>query len=63
MKKKWDLEELIKYFTIMPNKMYLVGNKTSETRLDFIVLLEYFQIKAKSPNSKHEIKTSFGIHS
>lgn len=55
MKRNWDLEELIEHFTIMPNEMATIGNKFSETKLGFIVLLKFFQVEAKFPNSKHEI--------
>lgn len=55
MKRNWDLEELIEHFTIMPNEMATIGNKFGETKLGFIVLLKFFQVEAKFPNSKHEI--------
>lgn len=55
MKRNWEIEELIEHFTIMPNEMSLVGNKTGETRLGFAVLLKVFQLEAKFPNSKSEI--------
>ena len=55
MKRNWELDELIEYFTIMPNEMSLVGNKTGETRLGFAVLLKFFQMEARFPNSKNEI--------
>ena len=55
MKRNWELEELIEHFTIMPNEMALIGNKTGETRLGFAVLLKFFQLEAKFPNSMNEI--------
>ena len=55
MKRNWEIEELIEHFTIMPNEMSLVGNKTGKTRLGFAVLLKFFQLEAKFPNSKTEI--------
>jgi Transposase and inactivated derivatives, TnpA family len=55
MKRNWELEELIENFTIMPNEMALLGNKTGETRLGFMVLLKFFQLEARFPNSKNEV--------
>jgi len=55
MKKNWELDDLIEHFTIMQNEMSLVGNKTGETRLGFVVLLKFFQMEARFPNSKNEI--------
>ena len=55
MKRNWDLEELIEHFTIMPNEMSTIGNKTGETRLGFAVILKFFQFEAKFPNSKNEV--------
>jgi hypothetical protein len=55
MKKIWELEELIEQFTIMPNELSHMGNKTGVTRLGFAVLLKFFQLEARFPNSKNEI--------
>src|ERR1035438_5815755 len=55
MKRNWELDELIEHFTIMPNEMSLVGNKTGETRLGFAVLLKFFQLEAKFPDSISEV--------
>lgn len=55
MKRIWELEELIEHFTVMPNEMALISNKTGETRLGFMVLLKFFQMEARFPNSKNEI--------
>lgn len=63
MKRNWELDELIEHFTIMPNEMSLVGNKTGETRLGFAVLLKFFQHEAKFPNSMNEVpRWSSGVH-
>ena len=55
MKKSWELEELIEHFTIMPNEMALLGNKSGETRLGFMVLLKFFQQETRFPNLKSEV--------
>ncbi|MDF2883726.1 MAG: transposase [Clostridiaceae bacterium] len=55
MRRNWELDDLIDHFTIMPNEMFLIGNKTGETKLGFTVLLKFFQYEARFPNSKKEI--------
>lgn len=55
MKKNWELEDLIEHFTLLPQEMRLVGNKTGETRLGFAVLLKFFQYKARFPYAKNEV--------
>jgi len=55
MKRNWDVEELIEHFTLLPNEMKLVGNKTGETRIGFAVLLKVFQYQARFPSGKNEI--------
>jgi hypothetical protein len=36
MKRIWELDELIEHFTILPNEMSLVENKTGETKIGFL---------------------------
>lgn len=55
MKRHWELDELIDHFTLMPNELALLGNKTGETRLGFAVLFKFFQYEAKFPSRKNEI--------
>ncbi len=55
MKKKWDLEELIEQFTILPFEMNLLSNKTPENRLAFVILFKIFQYQGKFPQSFLEI--------
>jgi hypothetical protein len=43
MKRTWDIEELIEYFTLVPPELELLGNKTGATRLNFALLLKCFQ--------------------
>ena len=45
MKKNWDLEELIEYFTFMPNELDLLKDKTKETQLGFQYYLNFFNMK------------------
>lgn len=55
MKRNWELDELIEHFTLMPQEMRLVGNKTGETRLGFSVMLKYFQHEGRFPNHRNEV--------
>lgn len=55
MKRHWELDELIDYFTIMPNEFEQLGKKTSVTRLDFTVMFKFFQYEWRFPNYKNEI--------
>jgi hypothetical protein len=54
LKRNWDVEELIEHFTLLPEEMQLVGNKSGETRIGFAVLLKVFQYQARFP-AKNEI--------
>ena len=55
MKKNWDLEELIEYFTFMPNELDLLKDKIEETQLGFAILFKFFQYEARFPNHKKEV--------
>ncbi|WNF36606.1 Tn3 family transposase [Bacillaceae bacterium IKA-2] len=55
MKRNWELDELIEHFTILPNEMRLIENKTGETRIGFAVLLKFFQNEARFPIQKYEV--------
>lgn len=55
MKRNWELDELIEHFTLTPQEMWLIGNKTDETRLGFVVMLKYFQHEGQFPNQRNQI--------
>src|SRR5450759_1621083 len=55
MKRTWDIEELIEHFTLLPQDMDLLANKTGPTRLGFAVLLKYFQYAARFPTAKQDV--------
>ncbi len=54
MKRNWTTEELVDSWTLLPNELELVGNKTGATRLGFAVLLKFFQLEARFPQAKNE---------
>ncbi len=55
VKGNWDTEELIENWTLLPTELNLVGNKVGANQIGFAVLLKYFQIHARFPDSPKEI--------
>lgn len=55
MKRHWELDELVEHWTLLPNELALVGNKTDPNRLGFAVLLKFFQIEARFPVEPQEV--------
>jgi Domain of unknown function (DUF4158) len=55
LKRTWDIEELVEHFTLLPQDMDLLANKTGPTRLGFAVLLKYFQYEARFPAAKQDV--------
>lgn len=55
MKRNWELDELIEHFTILPNEMKLVENKSAENKIGFAVLLKFFQNEARFPAHPFEV--------
>ncbi|NJK57785.1 MAG: DUF4158 domain-containing protein [Pleurocapsa sp. SU_5_0] len=55
VKANWDTEELIENWTLLPAELNLVGNKVGANQIGFAVLLKYFQIYARFPDSPKEI--------
>jgi uncharacterized protein DUF4158 len=43
MKRTWTSEELLEHFTLLPDELAAVGNKSGATRLGFAVLLKCLQ--------------------
>ncbi len=54
MKQDWTDEELIEYWTLDETELSLLANKTGATRLGFAVLLKFFQLESRFPNSPEE---------
>jgi Domain of unknown function (DUF4158) len=52
MKRNWDLHELIEHWTLLPQELELLQNKTSSTRLGFAVNLKFFQNECKFPKNR-----------
>ncbi len=52
MKRNWDLHELIEHWTLLPQELELLQNKTSSTRLGFAVNLKFFQNESRFPKNR-----------
>ena len=56
VKPDWDTEEeLIENWTLLPQELELVRNKVGANKIGFAVLLKYFQLFARFPNSSKEV--------
>ncbi len=55
MKRKWDVPELQDSWSLWPVEKNLLGNKKWGNRLDFALLLKFFQIEGHFPHSRSDI--------
>ncbi len=55
MKRQWDIEDLIEHFTLVPDDLEHLANKSGATRLGFAVLLKCFQYEGRFLSGKHEV--------
>ena len=55
MRRDWEPEDLIAYWTIGEQDWSLVANKSGPTRLGFVVLLKYFELEARFPRQAGEV--------
>lgn len=62
MKRNWTTEELVEDWTLLPNELAVLGNKSGATRLGFAVLLKFFQLEARFPFAKNEIPRAVVIY-
>src|SRR5947209_19966771 len=54
MKRTWTSEELLEHFTLLPDELVAIGNKSGTTRLGFAVLLKCFQYEGRFLRSRQE---------
>ncbi len=54
MKRTWTSEELLEHFTLLPDELNAVGNKSGATRLGFAVLFKCFQYEGRFLHSRQE---------
>ncbi len=55
MKRTWTSEELLEHFTLLPDELAAIGNKSGATRLGFAVLLKCLQYEGRFPRSRQEV--------
>lgn len=58
MKKTWQPEELVEYWTLLPEELAILNQKNDENRLGFAILLKFFEIYARFPLNNQEISIS-----
>ena len=55
MKRHWETEELIDFWTLLPPELEILANKTGAMRLGFAVLLKFFALEGRFPRFSSEI--------
>lgn len=55
MRQAWEPEDLIKVWTLLEDDMKRVRNKSGATRLGFALLLKFFEVEARFPESAKEV--------
>jgi TnpA family transposase len=55
MRRDWDPEDLIVYWTLLDSDWKLVANKSGATRLGFVALLKFFEIEGRFPQYAAEV--------
>src|SRR5262245_60336471 len=62
MKRAWHPNELAQCWTLNPDELELLGNKTGVTRLRFAVLLKAFQFDGRFPDRRGDVAGSVVAH-
>lgn len=55
VKPHWETEELIENWTLLPQELELLRNKVGGNQIGFALLLKYFQLFARFPDSQSPI--------
>ncbi|NUQ97167.1 MAG: DUF4158 domain-containing protein [Streptomyces sp.] len=55
MRQDWEPEDLIEVWTLLGDDMKRVRNKSGVARLGFALLLKFFEVEARFPESAHEV--------
>src|SRR3954447_23897265 len=55
MRRDWDPEDLIAYWTLLDSDWQLVANKSGANRLGFVALLKFFEIEGRFPRYAAEV--------
>jgi hypothetical protein len=49
VKRRWAPDELVEHWTLAPDELRLLANKTGSTRLGFALLLKFFRYEGRFP--------------
>ena len=55
MAPRWELDELIEHFTLLPDEVELCGDRSGASRLGFALLLKYFTQAGRFPAGRSEL--------
>ncbi|MFF8036264.1 DUF4158 domain-containing protein [Streptomyces sp. NPDC016626] len=55
MRQDWEPEDLIEVWTLLEDDMKQVRNKSGATRLEFALLLKFFEVETRFPESAREV--------
>lgn len=55
MRRDWEPEELIDFWTLVDDDWTLVANKSGPTRLGFAALLKFFELEGRFPRHGGEV--------
>jgi hypothetical protein len=62
MKRQWTHDELTEHWTLLPDELKLLANKTGATRLGFGLLLKAFAYQGRFPRHTHELPGAVVVH-
>jgi hypothetical protein len=55
VRREWEPEDLVACWTLVEADRELIANKSGATRLDFVLLLKYFELEGRFPRHASEI--------
>ncbi len=50
-----ELDELVEHFTLLPDEVALLGDKSGASRLGFALLLRHFTLAGRFPTGRREL--------
>ncbi|GIN04698.1 hypothetical protein Pve01_63560 [Planomonospora venezuelensis] len=62
MRAEWSTEDLVGSWTLVDEDWRLVGNKAGATRLGFALLLKFFELEARFPDSAVELPAAAVVY-
>ncbi|WP_078969882.1 DUF4158 domain-containing protein [Streptomyces natalensis] len=62
VRQDWEPEDLIEVWTLLEDDMKRLRNKSGATRLGFALLLKFFEVEARFPESAREVPTAAVVY-